>query len=72
MDHCMIDVTGIEGVKLGDEVTLMGESRGLKITADDIAEQIGTISYEVICVISKRVPRVFLKDEKVVKIRNYV
>jgi alanine racemase len=72
MDQCMIDITDIEGVKLGDEVILMGEDNGLKITADDIAESIGTISYEVICMINKRVPRVYLKNGEVVKIRNYV
>jgi alanine racemase len=72
MDQCMIDVTGIEDIKLGDEVILMGESDNLKISADDIAEQMGSINYEVICMISKRVPRVFIKDGKVVKIRNYV
>jgi alanine racemase len=72
MDQCMIDVTGIDGVKLGDEVILMGERDNLKLTADDLAEQMGSINYEVICMISKRVPRVFIKDGKVVKIRNYV
>ena len=72
MDQCMIDVTGIEGVKHGDEVVLMGESEGLKITAEDLADAMGTINYEVICMINKRVPRVFIEDGKVVKIRNYV
>jgi alanine racemase len=72
MDQCMIDVTGIEGVKQGDEVVLMGESGELSITADDLAEAIGSINYEVICMISKRVPRVFIKDGKVIKIRNYI
>lgn len=72
MDQCMIDVTGIDGVKLGDEVILMGECNNLKLTADELAEQMGSINYEVICMISKRVPRVFIKDGKVVKIRNYV
>ena len=72
MDQCMIDVTDIEDVKLGDEVVLMGESSGLKFTAEDIADLLGTISYEVVCMISKRVPRVYMKDGNVVKIRNYV
>lgn len=72
MDQCMIDVTDIEGVNIGDEVTLIGEADGLKFTADDIAELLGTINYEVVCMINKRVPRVFVKDGKIVKIRNYV
>jgi alanine racemase len=72
MDQCMIDVTEVEGVKVGDEVILMGENNGLKITADDLAEAIGTINYEIVCMISKRVPRVYIKDGKVIKARNYV
>lgn len=72
MDQCMVDVTDIGDVKVGDEVILMGESKGVSITADDIGEQLGTISYEITCMISKRVPRVYIRDNKVVKIRNYV
>lgn len=72
MDQCMVDVTDIGSVNVGDEVTLMGEQGNLKFTADNIAELIGTINYEVTCMISKRVPRVYMKAGKVVKIRNYV
>jgi alanine racemase len=72
MDQCMIDVTEVKDVKIGDEVILMGEQDSLKFTADDIADLLGTINYEVTCMISKRVPRVYIKDGKVVKIRNYV
>lgn len=72
MDQCMIDVTEVEGVKVGDEVILMGEQNEIKFTADDIAELLGTINYEVTCMISKRVPRVYVRQGKVVKIRNYV
>lgn len=72
MDQCMIDVTDIDNIKLGDEVTLMGEQGDSKFTADTIAELIGTINYEVTCMVSKRVPRVYMKAGKVVKIRNYV
>jgi alanine racemase len=72
MDQCMIDVTEIEDAKVGDEVILMGEQNEIKFTADDIAELLGTINYEVVCMISKRVPRVYVRHGKVVKIRNYV
>jgi len=68
----MIDVTDIEGAKIGDEVILMGEDENNKFTADTIAELIGTINYEIVCMVGKRVPRVYIKDGKVVKIRNYV
>jgi alanine racemase len=72
MDQCMIDVTHIEGVKNGDEVIVMGESQGCSFTADDIAESIGTINYEILCMVSKRVPRVYIEEGKIVKTRNYV
>jgi alanine racemase len=58
MDWTMIDVTDIPGVMVGDEVTLLGCDNGHCITADEWAERIGTIGYEVFCQFSKRVPRV--------------
>jgi alanine racemase len=73
MDQCMIDITGIEGVNIGDEVILIGEDEyNNVITADDIAKQIGTINYEIVCAISKRVPRVYKKGGNIINIRNYV
>lgn len=72
MDQCMIDVTDIGEVKVGDEVILMGEYDNLKMTADEIAELLGTINYEITCTISRRVPRVYIKNNEIIKIRNYV
>jgi alanine racemase len=59
MDMCMIDVTEVPGVREGDEVVLIGNQGGERITADDIAAKIGTIAYEVLCGISSRVPRIY-------------
>ncbi|ACO83977.1 alanine racemase [Clostridium botulinum] len=72
MDQCMIDVTFIENLKVGDVVTIMGEENGVSYTAEDIASQIGTISYEVICNVNKRVPRVYKKDGKIINVVNYI
>ncbi|MDO3378792.1 alanine racemase [Geoalkalibacter halelectricus] len=58
MDWTMIDVTEVPGVQVGDEVTLLGEADGQWIRAEEWAEKIGTIPYEVFCQVSKRVPRV--------------
>ena len=58
MDTTLVDVTDVPGVSFGDEVMLIGESPSVSISAEDIAETIGTIPYEVLCNISKRVPRV--------------
>lgn len=55
MDQFMIDVTDIPEVKFGDEVILIGDG----YTADDMANDIGTIGYEVVCGITKRVPRIY-------------
>jgi alanine racemase len=60
MDLTLVDVTDVPGVELGDEATLLGEQDNLKIAAEDLAEQIGTISYEIVTGISARVPRQYL------------
>ena len=59
MDFIMVDVTDIPRVKVGDEVVLMGRQGKERITADEIAEKIDSISYEVLCSIGKRVPRIY-------------
>lgn len=63
MDQCMVDVTDIAGVKKYDEVVLMGSQGGNSILADEIAEKTGTINYEIVCRIGKRVPRVYINAE---------
>jgi alanine racemase len=57
MDHIMVDVTGLH-IKIGDPVILIGNQGKEQLTADDWAKWAGTISYEIFCGISKRVPRV--------------
>ena len=57
MDQCMIDVTDIEGVAEGTEVTLFGSAT---LSADDVAAWLGTINYEIPCLIASRVPRVYI------------
>lgn len=62
MDWIMLDVTRIEGVAVGDSVTLMGpDDHGNCIHAEEVAAWADTIPYEIFCGISKRVPRVYLK-----------
>jgi alanine racemase len=58
MDQTMINVTNIPGVNIGDEVVLIGKQGDEQITADDVAKELGTISYEVVSTILARVPRV--------------
>ena len=60
MDQLMIDVSDIPDVKAGDIVTLIGKDGDDCITADELADIYGTIGYEVVCGISKRVPRILI------------
>jgi alanine racemase len=62
MDMTMVDVTGLPDVRVGDEAVLIGRQGAEEITADEVAELQGTISYEVLCRIGPRVPRVYLPE----------
>jgi alanine racemase len=59
MDWTMIDVTDIDDVGIGDEVVLLGNQGGDMIAAEELAERAGSISYEILCSVGKRVPRVY-------------
>lgn len=59
MDMIVVDVTGVEGVTVGDEVVLLGEQQGSRIPVRELASWAGTISYEILCRVSKRVPRIY-------------
>lgn len=64
MDMCTVDVTHIPECRTGDEVVLMGKQKDECISANEIAEKSGTISYEVLCALGKRAPRVFMDKGK--------
>ena len=64
MDQCMVDVTDLPGVQVGDTATLFGVDGDAVLSADTLAETIGTIGYELVCNINPRVPRVYVKDGK--------
>ncbi|KEI91955.1 alanine racemase [Clostridium botulinum] len=74
MDQCMIDVTDIKEVKVGDEVIIIGKDNinNLRYDAEDIASKVGMTSGEIMSIISKRVPRVYIKNGNIVKVRNYI
>ena len=57
MDQLCVDVTDIDGVKMGDEVTLFGSD----LPVEELASLAGTINYEIVCGISPRVPRIIIK-----------
>ena len=59
MDMTMVDVTALPEVRAGDEAVLIGRQGDEEITADEVAELAGTISYEILCRIGPRVPRTY-------------
>lgn len=62
MDQTLVDVSNIPGVHMGEVVTLLGRSGSLNYTADDMAIDTGTIGYEVVCDINKRVQRFYVNS----------
>ena len=64
MDQLMLDVSNIDKVTSGDEVTVIGDGTDGSMTFDDIAAMTGTINYEVVCLVGKRVPRVYIHHGK--------
>ena len=72
MDQCMVDVTDIAEVKVGDEVVLFGQQGNECILVDELATKLGTINYEIACMISRRVPRFYIQDHKVKFYKSYL
>lgn len=68
MDQVMLDVTHIDDIKMGDEVTVMGPCGDKEVSAEELAAISGTINYEIVCNVGKRVPRVYIRGGKVLKV----
>ncbi|MDV5126675.1 alanine racemase [Bacillus amyloliquefaciens] len=67
MDMIMVSLGENEG-KQGEEVVIYGKQQGAEISVDEIAEMLGTISYEVLSVLSRRIPRFYFREGKIIKI----
>lgn len=73
MDQCMADVSGLtKSPCIGDEVVLFGSQNGKRIDCEELSNIIGTINYEFICLVGKRVPRIYIKDGKIVNVMSYL
>ncbi len=68
MDLTMVDVTDLPEVSEGDEAILFGPGEQVCLPVEDLAEEIGTISYELLCAVSRRVPRVYTRGGKIVDV----
>lgn len=62
MDQCMANVSGLGDLSKDEEVVLMGRQGDEAITAEDLAALLGTVNYEITCMVSHRVPRVYIRD----------
>lgn len=71
MDQFMMDVSHISDVQEGDVVTLIGKDQNEQITVEELAQLAGTFNYEFVCDLGKRIPRVYIKDGKVVGTKDY-
>jgi alanine racemase len=72
MDHLMVDVTRIPGVRLHDEVVLYGRQSGEEITVEETADLIGTVNYELLCAVDKRVSRYYFKEGRICSIHDFI
>lgn len=72
MDQFMVDITDIPGVKPEDEVTLVGRDGNAALTMEEVSELAHSFNYELPCRVARRVPRVYIKDGKVIKTVNYL
>lgn len=72
MDQLVLDVTDIPDVKKGDIVTVVGKNGDCEITFKHLADIAGTINYELACLVGRRVPRVYIKDNEITEVVNYI
>lgn len=72
MDMCMADVTDVPEARVGDTVTVFGRDGDDCIPVTALSDPLGTISYEIICGVNKRVPRLYLRGGEIVETQQYI
>ncbi|MBE6903524.1 MAG: alanine racemase [Ruminococcaceae bacterium] len=72
MDMTMADISKIEDVRNDDNVLIFGKENGNILPVEQISDILGTINYETVCCISKRIPRIYIKDDKVIEEESYI
>lgn len=72
MDQFMVDVSHIDGVQVRDDVILIGRDGDKKVTVEEVAEPANSFNYELVCNISRRVPRTYIRDGKEFGQVNYL
>lgn len=72
MDQCMVDLTDIPEARVGDDVIIYGDGTSNTLDIHQISQLAGTNKNEIVCRITRRTPRVYIKDGKIVKVLNYL
>ena len=72
MDQAMLDITDIENINENTVVTVFGKDGDAEIKVEDIADIANTINYEILCLISKRIPRIYIKNGEKIGQLNYL
>jgi alanine racemase len=72
MDQFMVDLSDLKDVSIQDEAILFGYEKEIHPSVEEIAENLGTSNYEVICMMSRRLPRVYIKDGRLFHIVDYI
>ena len=72
MDQTIVDVSNIPKVEIGDTVVILGESEDSKITVEELTKYSNTFSYEFICGINKRVPRLYYCEGEYIGKKDYI
>jgi len=72
MDQCMAEVSHIPDIKIGDEVIIFGTDGNNTITVESVAKLIDTINYEIVCSVTRRVPRAYIQGNKITETLNYL
>ncbi|MEH6891943.1 alanine racemase [Bacillus sp. JJ864] len=70
MDQLMLDVTKAMPVQVGDEVVFYGKQGNEEIAVEEVADMLGTINYEVTCMLDRRIPRVYKENDKIIGVIN--
>ncbi len=72
MDQCMIDVSSVNNISVGDEVIVFGNGGDNSPTVETLAKNAGTVPHEILSLTGNRTPRVFIKDKKIIDVLTYL
>ncbi len=72
MDQCMIDVSSVNNINVGDEVIVFGNGGDNSPTLENLAKNAGTMPHEILSLTGNRTPRVFIKDKEIIDVLTYL